>query len=168
MGSETTQWDGTLPEELERYLTPVEDEQEQLLRFEQLMGWERGTEASEALNATDFRIRRLHQLREEVFHRISLVVREYRELLSSRAIRPLPADVQAVEPSVEDAWGALDRAVCRDARFKDDGVVKHQMDLLSATLASLAHLQRGEAEKPQPVSRNDDRRESDRHPPRPL
>ena len=71
-------WDGLLGEELERYLTPCEDEQEQLRRFAQFMAWERGTEASEALSATDFRVRRFHQLREEAFHRIGLVLEEYR------------------------------------------------------------------------------------------
>lgn len=135
MGSETTQWDGTLPEELERYLTPVEDEQEQLLRFEQLMGWERGTEASEALNATDFRIRRLHQLREEAFHRISLVVREYRELLASRATPTPPADMVEL---LREVGGNATIRTASDYHLS----LANRCSLLAE---SLAHIQRTDA-----------------------
>lgn len=71
------EWDGTLPE----VLTPCEDDEEQLRRFIAFLDGCRGDEAIGAASATDFRERALCAAREEMFHRIGLVVREYVEVL---------------------------------------------------------------------------------------
>jgi hypothetical protein len=70
-------WTGEIPAELE----PTGDDEEQLRRFAAFMDSCRGDAAIACSGAEDFRERRFHQAREEAFHRIGLVLREYRTKL---------------------------------------------------------------------------------------
>ena len=99
--SGSNKWDGALPENL----TPTEDDAKQLARFASFLDSCRGDEAIEASGATDFRVRRLHQAREEAFHRIGLLVREYATRLAA-----CPACVSKQHPDYHAALRTARRA----------------------------------------------------------
>lgn len=62
-----SEWDGTLPEDLQ----PARSSSESLEKMKGFLRGCAGDEAIEALSATDFRLRRLHQAKERMYDKIA-------------------------------------------------------------------------------------------------